>query len=799
MTPTEISEIAAQSAKIYYDYVEAKKGAVAVIRINKIEQTASHHIFTLSKDLFYKDEFDISICNTIIDKNAYSVIKYDDDERKLYILFEKEINSYTLGQPLTVDNIHLESSLLFLISNVKNWYEKNSPKLPKVHPDFRFYNSSEKFAPSPEQKSAIYNIHQSPLSYVWGAPGTGKTQFVLARCIVDYIRTFNGNINKKIIISAPTNNALEQILFGVFKVFEEESISTDTVIRLGIPSKKFASEYPNSCELVSVETKIEKISQELKDLKNVLTKRHEINIIKQISDKFISSLEEIQQLDDDRNTINAKIEKLKIEIDQLELSLAKVRINLFDFKKEFSELKKESHKFFYHISKKKKAELQYNIDKKILAINELEDVASANSKILEKAQSECEHFTNELFEIKSNESVKCELFADLKEYRTFKSDAVKSLLNDLIQYADLDIKSFCDLGIKSSERSIESVQEKIDLLKYSDYDNKKIADFISDFQSEYDKLLANSMKSKIANCNVIALTVDKFISKYDDFLELKDSIKHVFIDEAAYLSIIKGLTLFSMDAPITLLGDHMQLPPICEATKEFIKRNPIISLWEIPVIYCEELFKNNINSFLCNFDNSHSPCFVSLSKSTLNSTYRFGNNLASVLANVVYSPEFHSATTNATKITVINAVKIPTKNKRVSPLEVIAACEYVDQYLEGEKSFAILTPYRNQHDELLKHLSSDVNCLTIHSSQGQEWNVVIISTVDTFMASDIKIINTAISRAKKDLIIICDVNHWKLFPDRLITQIISIADSNINLNGKKLSAPQSASSAQNYK
>ena len=65
--------------------------------------------------------------------------------------------------------------------------------------------------------------------------------------------------------------------------------------------------------------------------------------------------------------------------------------------------------------------------------------------------------------------------------------------------------------------------------------------------------------------------------------------------------------------------------------------------------------------------------------------------------------------------------------------------------------------------------------MTIHGSQGREWNTVIISVADNRSSqrkvplrftssvppySGIKVMNTALSRAKTNLIIFCDYEFW---------------------------------------
>jgi RecG-like helicase len=67
------------------------------------------------------------------------------------------------------------------------------------------------FIPSNNQIDSIKkHIQQSIFHIYGGAPGTGKTQFVLSYAVLHYIRQ-----GFKIAILAPTNNSIEQVLRGV--------------------------------------------------------------------------------------------------------------------------------------------------------------------------------------------------------------------------------------------------------------------------------------------------------------------------------------------------------------------------------------------------------------------------------------------------------------------------------------------------------------------------------------------------------------------------------------------------------
>ena len=75
--------------------------------------------------------------------------------------------------------------------------------------------------------------------------------------------------------------------------------------------------------------------------------------------------------------------------------------------------------------------------------------------------------------------------------------------------------------------------------------------------------------------------------------------------------------------------------------------------------------------------------------------------------------------------------------------------------------------------------------MTVHASQGREWDTVFLSIVDTSdmyftnskWTGGLQIINTAVSRAKRRLIIACDKQFWTQQRGQLIRELVLISDS----------------------
>lgn len=119
--------------------------------------------------------------------------------------------------------------------------------------------------PSEEQRRALQELMTSPFSYVWGPPGTGKTQYVLSYAVMHYMRQ-----DVPVLICAPTNNALEQMLRGIIAMTDQtEDIPRQWILRLGAPSVEFARQYPEVCIKEELELKVEQCQLQIDLLRRV--------------------------------------------------------------------------------------------------------------------------------------------------------------------------------------------------------------------------------------------------------------------------------------------------------------------------------------------------------------------------------------------------------------------------------------------------------------------------------------------------------------------------------------------------
>ena len=271
-------------------------------------------------------------------------------------------------------------------------------------------------------------------------------------------------------------------------------------------------------------------------------------------------------------------------------------------------------------------------------------------------------------------------------------------------------------------------------------------------------------------------------------------VHHIFIDEAAFTPLIKALVVFAKGAPVTLLGDHKQLPPVCEMDDKGFrtKGGQSCILWGKSALFCEKALSvshqvGNMPSKLLKAG-SRPVSFGEMRTASLKFSHRFGPELAALLSELVYGRHrLRSAGPSTLIVEVLHAAKEPNGDKcNVAQAAQVAA---VAQRL-GQGSWAILTPYRNQRDQIKNVLNSRLadRVLTVAGSQGQEWDTVIFCTADSnskslFLNNSTNpkgeaCLNTALSRVKRRLVLVLDKNFWENKHDgdkQLLSRLIKIA------------------------
>lgn len=762
MTADEIREIAIDSSKAYYEYLNQNDKGIQEVDVFELEYSHGKDIvikLRLSAKLFDTEAifFKNLRTNRKYDTTDIKVIEHDNDKNILLIKPTEKVISDFKG----LRNIDLKviSDLKFLVERVKAWYELNGSKLAlptkssKHSKDFQNIQFFEEkvFHPSENQKMSLENIFTNPFSYVWGAPGTGKTQFVLSYAVLHYIKK-----GDKIAILAPTNNAIEQVLRGVIKMTDKAGVDRKQIIRLGTPSKKFAESFPEVCEEKGVQKKLAEIDKQIDILERMLNFQNQ----KKVIDEFNSLMPEFDRLLDLSSKIHIEqklISEINVQCKKKEIEIKFLTETLFYQKQQLNKNIAKTNSLSHKIAKLFGSKTT-NTENKIILIEE----NILNSK------KELEYAEDELSQSIHKKTIQEINLSKTKETTLGKIRSLvvqtkdKSEINSIVSTLTIENTNKVKEGVNSL---INQKKEKLEVDEhlYSEYKNNQLVDIKFELDNYFalrTKLSASSTEERLKSVNVIACTLDGYIGRY---AETKLNVEHIFLDEAGYANVIKALTLFNHATPISFLGDHKQLPPVCEINDKDIERDSKFNnmfLWAQSSIFLDTLFTNPKdfcrNQYLRNLE-FNSKVII---KTTLNMTFRFGNNLAQILAKYVYENDFSSNNPEGqTKISYINAKKTESLYSRVSMNEVSEIRSLVENFKRnGFDDYIILTPYKNQIKLLNSYMPQERNdqkILTVHGSQGREWHTVILSVVDTSdkwfvdttipVSKGLNLVNTAVS------------------------------------------------------
>ena len=765
---------AIESADNYYNSALINKHSRTIVSVTGIKALAPDlYVLNVSQKLNYPDSACLCLKSPLVNDDLFSdrynryisnrffnIVEVDNNRFALTIEIKKEL--VNLFPNFRSEEIEIVSDLRFLIKKVREWYADYGHLIKT--PPFPFLTENQVFVrgyESQAQNDAVSTALSSPISYIWGAPGTGKTQIVLANCIMSYIRQ-----NKQVMILAPTNNAIEQTLRAVIRAMNEHNQGIDVLYRLGAASTDFAHNYPSICEKSDRQTKIEELRKQIEGMRVRLSKDE--RIAKMRSDyEQVKSI--IEQIGENRIVRDNKLRDRDDLSRQLSVNDSKLYVlnNLLNnIEKKSAEITRRENSFLFKVKKVFDKSEEERLE------NEKQRIAEQRADYDRTAAS----LTNE------NGILRLSL------------DKTKQEIYDL----ESTIKKQTALAAEISARYIHRMETSPDMIEkdfskvFEDYKDYEIDSALSDKIIEKELQLSQLMDSATESLKgrlVFALTVDYLHSHYKTLADVGINsalLSHVFLDEAAYCPLIKAGILFSLKAPVTFLGDHMQLPPICEASDRAIDNiETKIFLWSMsaiyfPAVFCEyepleALFEKHINKSLSIPGN--------VSVSALPDTFRFGNNLASILDEYVYKNGFTGRREFDTEIITVHAVRDNSDSeRRANTAEAYAIKEFITKY--KPTNYVVMTPYKVQRkilNTVLRGITKPDDILTVHASQGREWDTVILSVVDrsnpwftdSTKPEGLCTMNTAISRAKKNIVIVCNCDYWAQKSDsQLIGKIV---------------------------
>lgn len=782
----------------YHKFLQSKGGGCTkstVLAFHRDHFSATDFVCQLNEKLTHLESCEVFVRNG---KTSHiSILKYKCGKDGIFVTLRVGKNPDMFAD-LNPSDIEIRSDITFLIERLGAFYRKNaldfSPKGAIIPPP---YTLSTDLTPSDAQRIAIEEVFFNPVSYIWGPPGSGKTNVVLAECVLNYIHE-----DERIFLLAPTNNAVEQMLRSVLPTLKRSGIDLHTVYRLGTASEAFANEYPEVVASVEVNQFIADLADQKERLKNELDTSQRFYAQLEANEKQFSFIASLQNDISEFYSLQKEFDELQPAIQNAKNVLSAYAQESDSAKKKYEAKRKEYQetdvtvtelssqlfrvrRFFWN--RQKREQLSAALAKLI----PLRDELRAQKADLEKASEACFRRVDSALDICNllkNQSANIEqkqqdLLDDIL-ISPFASDPFKTLFNDLRSKSEAD-------ALATFDNLLHDLSIEHELFRQNP--PRSLEEINADLSALDEKLAASAQNPKLQQfekARVIAGTVHSALKWLSP--AAGKPAAHVFLDEAGYTSLALGTAVFACQCPVTFLGDHYQLAPICEM-KSIPEWNKEVSLFSLPCAYLSELLYCSMSKFyeLYNELNKKKnekaihPSFFTLPTFPLDKSFRFNDDLAMVLSQHIYPDRFFGVATSDFEIEVLDAKNpFPKAHNNTSLSEVHAIRNYFQCHPDIQSgTVTVLSPYNNQRELLIENLS-EFNCAisTVHRAQGLEFDTVILSCVDKadpfFMNSNLHIgrsvLNTAVSRAKKRLVIACDVSYWSRQPGQLIYELIRL-------------------------
>lgn len=690
MDARSVSSAIVSSADSLYSYLEdmqwvmdPPKG-VSETRVDSFDVMDGYAILHLSSALGDTSGLMLKVGKRILTEEESDFRRYDDVSKTILVYPGEEV----LCEISSGDSqVSVVSDMKFLILAVRDFFNSYGHLLSVPSPPRSDASATypDLGVPSREQEVAAEGMLEASMAYVWGAPGTGKTQFVLSSAIRGCLEA-----GERVAVFAPTNNSVEQVLRGILAAVPEDELGE--VIRLGVPTRQFYKERPEMCEDRQVQ---------------------------RLMDRALESLENLEELLYERTC-----ESVRSDIEVLSKCDA-------------------------------------------WGLSEDDGLDPSMVRRVENVRAVC---------------------------------GLKPSTAPLSEASGITPRDFAE---KARKALFDRERPAMHIVEYADLTDGDIRDAISDLEVEMSELRGSTTGGRLASARVIASTPQQFIARFrpkgtEDDGRMELDADRIFLDEAGYCGLIQALSLFTNGVPVVMLGDHMQLPPVSELDDDDLRRwasgcsrMEDAFLWSLPALSCERALTSGIQGLKEDFLRQSPPPFSITRRFDLTRTRRFGSNLAEVLDRFVYKNGLSGISGSRLDIMCIDAVCDHREN-RENKAEALGISSYLRSESPDPRDVCILTPYSVQCSLLRSILPRRYrDCvMTVHGSQGREWDTVILSVADNgiqsrdvpyrFTSSEtmigLKVINTAVSRAKKRLVIVCDRLFWLKRDGELIKGLLEVCE-----------------------
>lgn len=351
------------------------------------------------------------------------------------------------------------------------------------------------------------------------------------------------------------------------------------------------------------------------------------------------------------------------------------------------------------------------------------------------------------------------------------------------------IKAFFKYGVTNWKFYNQDISKIITTFQFMYYDTKKneLLRKIQDIENYLDSMNENLLDNL---CNdSMQILKDKLVCKYEKSKQRKlfteedlwknpyellqeypvilsttfssrDSLNtdvvydYLIMDEASQVDIATGALALSCARNVVIVGDTKQLPNV--VTEEIKgKANSIFDSYHL----------NEGYRFTKSFLQSILEVIPNVTQTLLREHYRCHPKIINFCNQKFYRGELIIMTEDKGEKDVLSVIKtVPGNHERNNysqrQIDVIKN-EIIPKFNFDKNETGIIAPYKNQVKATANQVDG-IDVDTVHKFQGKEKDNIIISTVDdeiSDFADDPYLINVAVSRAKKKLILVVTGNE----------------------------------------
>jgi len=598
-----------------------------------------------------------------------------------------------------------------------------SDSKPAKHVEIRYSTYSE--PPNEAQHRAIESSIHSKLSIIWGPPGTGKTR-TIASAIEAHI-----NAGRRVLLVSHANNAVDEALEDVAEQLKTTAFYQEgKLVRLGKPQEEHLKKLEENYELVLLDNIAAKIGESLTKEKNsLITEKFQIDERLEQLDEASSNLETYYRM---MSEVKRLRQSLSESQNMLRTAIATLDVVEKAQKKNIQKLlaAKSSGTLKKIISGLDPKKIQQNIDQTSVSID-------SKSRLVREIESS-RH--------------------ELKKSYKVKKDAIsedKKKADDMLKH------------LKVSEEELG--REKNSLEKHKDTILARIA--------EINRVLDEMQKKVLSEAVLVATTLTKtFVAK-----QFPEELFDVLILDEASMAPLPHLYWAASRCreSATIVGDFLQLPPICIADDRPIAREWLgRSIFDVLGIHNVEGACNDKRVRLLDTQYRMAPAISAIPNrffyqnklkddaSTLDFILNDGVSTSPlILVDTATMNPWCSRLSTGSRFNLYNALLCVTLAKRIS---------------EGipNDRIGILTPYGAQA-RLLNKVARDgglferLRISTIHRFQGGEEPIIIFDSVEGLggrgippMLDDTKrdsdaclVLNVALTRAKSRIYLVANTKY----------------------------------------